>query len=277
MRWMTIGPVGNLDEVHVRFALEAAAAVSPATGDRPWRFRCTERSIDLYSELGGYTRRADPKGRAVRLECGAALLNLRLAIRAAGVVADVRLLPDPRRPDFIASVGCTMLAGPMAANERRLVEVIHHGPLSDRSPGTMLPAALLGDLRAAARVELAWLSEITEDDRSGVEYLLRSGPGSDSSTGPLLVSIGSLTDLPLDHLTAGQATQRVALSALAASVEVASVPQLIASEEARLALRRRLGGGLWPQSVLSVRYRSRRTPAIGVVHEPHTATVPDLR
>lgn len=274
---MSIGPVGNLDEVHVRFALEAATAASPVAGDRPWRFRCTERSIELYSELGGHARTADPGDRAIRLQCGAALLNLRLAIRAAGVVADVRLLPDPRRADFVASVGCTILAGPMAASERRLVEVIHHGTLADRSPGTPLPAALLGELRAAARVELAWLSEITEDDRSGVEHLLRSVPGGDRSAGPLLVSIGSLTDQPLDHITAGQATQRVALSALAASVSVSSVPQLIVGDDARLALRRRLGGGLWPQSVLSVRYPSRRTPAADGSHEPQPAAVSDIR
>lgn len=251
---MSFGPVGNLDVLHVRLALEAAEGTPSLNGHRPWRLVCTPSSIEVHSEVDIDLTAVDRSARAVLVECGAVLLNLRLAIRSAGVVPDVRLLPDPHRPDLLASVGCLVIDGPMAVGDRRLVEAIHHHYAHpDHFSDTPVPAAVLGEMRAAARAENAWLSEITDENRSAVEDL-RIAADRASGTEPLLVCIGSFTDRPVDHLIAGQAMQRVLLTAMAAAVAASFVPEPVVVDTARLALRRVLGGGLWPQAVLRLGY-----------------------
>lgn len=309
-----IAPVGNLDEMHVRSALAAAAAAPSLHNSQPWRFVCTPGSIEVLADTTRVPRVADPFGRAVRLACGAALMNLRLAIRAAGVVPQVKVMPDPDRTDLMATVECTILAGPMSVGEQRLARAIPHRH-THRRPflEVPVPAAVQGEMRAAARLEHAWLSEIAVSDRAAVRDLVRSAhrqqqadprftaewaewtgrssasqdgvpadrsgptpeqqdiwvlrdfgggrapnrlPGKDFETDPLLMCVGSFTDLPADQVTAGQAMQRVLLTATADGVAASFLSQLIEVDDARLELRGLIGGGLWPQSVLRLGYGS---------------------
>lgn len=315
---MPIQPVGNLDEIDVRRALDAASAAPSLHNSQPWRFVCTTGSIELLADAGRTPQVADPSGRAVYLACGAALMNLRLAIRAAGVVPDVRVMPDPDRPDLIAVVDCAVLGGPMPAREQRLAMAIprrhtHRSPFLDLA----VPTAVRGELRAAARVEHAWLAEIATSDHAAVRGLLHAAhrdqqsdpqftaewarwtgrdsssadgvpadssgptpeqqdtwvlrdfgngrararlPGRDFETDPLVMCIGSFTDLRSDQVTVGQALQRVLLTATAEGLMASFLSQLIEVDAARRALRGIIGGGLWPQVVLRLGYGSLGVP-----------------
>lgn len=67
---------------------------------------------------------ADPRARGLTISCGAALFNLRMAIRAAGHEPVVRLVPDDNDPDLLARVEVMASNWQPAAAERRLWEAI---------------------------------------------------------------------------------------------------------------------------------------------------------
>ena len=64
---------------------------------------------------------ADPDHRELLLASGAALLNLRLAIRARGVHPAVQLFPDSNQPDMLAIVRLQRRS-PVGPVDRRLAK-----------------------------------------------------------------------------------------------------------------------------------------------------------
>jgi hypothetical protein len=92
----------------------------------------------------------------------------------------------------------------------------------------------------------------------------------------LVIVLGSFQDSPGDRVQAGQALQRVLLTATTAGLSAAFLTEVVANGSARKELRELLGGGLWPQAVLSLGHRapipaSTRRPLDQVVtyYEPH--------
>lgn len=71
---------------------------------QPWRFGVHGARISVRADADRRLAVADPAGREMLISCGAALYNLRLALRALGYDPDVRLLPDPDRPHLLADV-----------------------------------------------------------------------------------------------------------------------------------------------------------------------------
>jgi Nitroreductase family len=90
----------------VRRLLGAAAAAPSIHNTQPWRFRIAGHDlVEVHGDPDRMLWVADPRGRALYLSCGAALLNLRLAIRASGAKPLVWPLPDPAgEPTLLASV-----------------------------------------------------------------------------------------------------------------------------------------------------------------------------
>jgi hypothetical protein len=143
-------PVGHLSASQVRSVLLAATAPPPLRHSRPWRFQCTPDSVELYADP--LTTGSDNEQRERLLDCGAALLNLRLAIKAQGSHADVRLFPSAGRPDLLAVVrphGHETIA----PHDGELVAAIADRQ-SNRRPFTaaVVPSAVQRQLRRAAEV-----------------------------------------------------------------------------------------------------------------------------
>src|SRR3954452_2676438 len=97
-------PIGALTDDEVRTIVSAAAAAPSLHNSQPWHFHCTPTTIEVHADLTRALPATDPDHRELMLACGAALVNLRVAIRVLGVAADVRLLPDPSRPSLLAIV-----------------------------------------------------------------------------------------------------------------------------------------------------------------------------
>lgn len=316
--------VGCLTEDQVRSAITAATLAPSLHNSQPWRFRCTPISIELHADLSRELPAADPDRREMLLACGAALLNLRLAIRTCGVDTDVRIIPDPTDPTLLASI---LPGGHISATsaDRKLCAAIslRH---TDRRPflNEPVPEALRNSLRQATRVEQAWLATVSPAQQSQLRDLLalahrsqqdnapfmaewarwtgREGhsvdgvladsagprpeqqdmwvlrdfsagtartrlPGKDFESDPLIAVIGSFNDLPLAQLQAGQAMQRMLLTATAAGLSASFLSQVIEVPGARRQLRELIGGALWPQAVLRLGYSTpisatpRRSPA----------------
>jgi hypothetical protein len=250
-----VTPVGRLDLEQVRSVLDAATA-APWDDHRPWRFHCTDTTIELSADTR-LLPDADLDDRESVLSCGAALLNLRLAIRALGVYPAVQLLPDPRRPNLLAVVrpqGHTVVR----AVDRELADAIlpgrtDHGLFHP----TPVPLAVVASLRQAARTERAWLPTLTAAHRT-ILYGLIPAPGRDVASESLVAVIGTFHDSSLARLQAGQAVQRVLLTATVAGLSASFRSQVVAVPSARKQLRELIVNGLWPQAVLHLGYDARR-------------------
>src|SRR5215470_8141228 len=141
---------------------------------QPWRFRIlrADQTIELYADPSRMLKYADTHGRAVHLGCGAALLNLRLAVAVAGREPVVRLFPDPGQPLLLAAV---RLAGPYRPSEAdtellAAVAVRHTNrrPFSNRP----VPPGVLAELVQAATAEGATLHLPDHAETARLLYLV---------------------------------------------------------------------------------------------------------
>ncbi|MEC3982599.1 hypothetical protein [Amycolatopsis sp. H20-H5] len=149
----SVRPVGPLTADQVESVLIAATSAPSRHNDQPWRFRCTATTIELSAPQA--------TSQETLLACGAALLNLRLAIRALGVYPDVRILPVSGRPQLLAVV---RPEGHHAAtpDDRLLAQAIPRRR-TNRHPAVSVtvPASILNELHAGAEIERAWLATLT--------------------------------------------------------------------------------------------------------------------
>jgi nitroreductase len=199
---MTEGPLSRRTAEQV---IAAAIAAPSMHNSQPWRFvaRLADRVIEIYADPARILRQGDPRGRAVHLACGSALLNLRLAAAQAGYAPVTRLLPSARDPLLLASV---RFGGPYRPRpaERSLYAAIGRratGPSLRQLP----PTGLLVALREAAVLEGASLRLLSHMDA------LRILP--EPRTSSQLAVISTRDDDRAGWLRAGQATQRVLLLA----------------------------------------------------------------
>ncbi|GAA4862689.1 nitroreductase family protein [Saccharopolyspora rosea] len=168
-----IRSVGFLTPEEVEQALRAATAAPSLCNSQPWWFRCTPTAIELHADARRTVPVADPEHRELALGCGAALLNLRLAIRAVGVHPDVRLLPEHGRPDLLAAVR-PAARRPVTPSDRELAEAIHRRH-TNRRPFTAaaVPDPLRARLRQAAEAERAWLAVLDRTHYGRLQALAR--------------------------------------------------------------------------------------------------------
>lgn len=171
-----------------------------------------------------------PHGRDSRLACGAALLNVRLALQGHGIRPLVTLLPGPSAGNAAAVVRLGGYQEPGAEVLRLL-----HALRTQRRSWSAVPVVDLhrGLLTRAAEVERAWL-----------HVMNRNGSGTSD------VVVCSFSDGDTAELRAGQAAQRVVLTAATVGVSLKPVSHLMCLSALRADLRPSLGSTLVPQTVL---------------------------
>lgn len=95
---------GWLDPDTVRAALELAVRAPSIRNSQPWRFRAGATVIELHADPTRHLEATDPDGRDLLISCGAALHHLRVALSALGWLPVTTRLPDPDRPEHLATV-----------------------------------------------------------------------------------------------------------------------------------------------------------------------------
>lgn len=158
------------------FLLRYAVLAPSGHNTQPWLFTIRGDTVDLYADRSQALPVVDPEDRELTISCGAALFNLRSALRRFGYRDDAyELLPDPADADLLARVRLVEGESP-APEEEALFEAIPkrrttRAAFEDRP----VAADVQGELLEEAVREGAWLHVVSKDEREVVADLIAEG------------------------------------------------------------------------------------------------------
>jgi hypothetical protein len=210
----SLPPIMGPHNLDLDTVVRAAALATSLPTARPWLVRPIDRGVQLWARGVGRLPATSRGAREVRMSGGAALFAMRLAVAAQGYRPVTTLLPDPVRPGLLAVLRPGDAAAPTPV-ERSLYALLDN---QDRTVWSQQPRGetsvrLL--LRRAAEAERTWLHITTGTD--GLVQLAKLLPAEQLALtrlpGSLQLLIATYHDLPIAHLWAGLALQRVVLTA----------------------------------------------------------------
>jgi Nitroreductase family len=94
----------DTESAQLAFLLRYAILAPSTHNSQPWTFRLRDAAIEIWSDATRILERIDPDRRQLFMSCGAALANVRIAMRRFGNSDLVDYLPDARHPDWLATV-----------------------------------------------------------------------------------------------------------------------------------------------------------------------------
>ena len=150
-------PHFGTEAAKLEFLLGYAVLAPSSHNTQPWLFRIRGDEVELYADRTRACRVADPDDRELIISCGAALCQLRIAMRHFGYLGKVKILPDHGDSDLLARV-CLGLQAETCVEDNLLFHAITkrrtNRQLFSNDP---VPEPLLAALEQAAAKEGARL------------------------------------------------------------------------------------------------------------------------
>ena len=222
-----------------------AARRAPRWGTHePWVLELHGRTVQLYEHVP--LSRHHDIGAGRLLACGAALTNIRLAVRTAGWLVETRFVCDRDRPDRVAEVTAGEILPPTLAEAHRFAAILGRTRLAV-SVGVPSPA----NVRAV--VAASWCAgvELRRLDAEPAGWAL-AAMGQSAVPGTEILLVLTVDDGRLDRVRAGAAIQSACLAGSAVGVRVCPVaePLWLPGVRANLIERCSLAG--YPQALLLI-------------------------
>ncbi|MCA2218983.1 Acg family FMN-binding oxidoreductase [Jidongwangia harbinensis] len=148
--------------------VRSATAAPSLHNSQPWRFHIGARGVEVYADPHRRLDVLDPTGREMLISVGAAMFTLRLAIRGAGYLSDLKLFPVAAEPDLVARVTVRRSMAPPPAAEALVAAIPHRH--TNRWPfvRSVVPADAVERLVDAARREGATLTVAGAASRNAI-------------------------------------------------------------------------------------------------------------
>jgi hypothetical protein len=166
-------PLTGSPEERLRAAVKYAVLAPSSHNTQPWLFIMRDMSLELYADRSRGLAVVDPRDRELVISCGAALFNLRLALRHFANREVATVLPDPDNPDLLARVSIDGQIEP-ADEDHVLFQAIssRHTYRLAFEPRPV-PDSVLSALDGAAAREGAWVVLLTgESGRAALADLI---------------------------------------------------------------------------------------------------------
>ena len=146
----------------LKFLLNYAILAPSSHNTQPWSFKIVDDAIELYTDKTRALPVADPNYRELIISCGAALFNLRIAIRHFGYGDTVDILPERDNINLLARIrlGSKRV---VKLEENFLFRAISKRTTNRKEfDNCQLPESLISELESATRNEGSWLQIMTE-------------------------------------------------------------------------------------------------------------------
>lgn len=204
--------------------LAAYGALAPSSyNTQPWEFRATAHGLDVCLDAS----RGSPVGDAQRepvISCGAALFNIRVALRHFGYRDIVLVFPDAD-PQHIAHIEAGRSVHESEYNRALFHAMAHRHTIRARRDAfeqRPVPAEIIRELTGAARASGAWLQIVT-------------APADQCALADLVFEAGEKYEAAAGHLTSEDGFDTAADVAMIADAD--RVAHAISVAEARRASR----------------------------------------
>ena len=165
-------PASGTVQAQLGFAVRYAALAPSSHNSQPWSFQLLPDRLDLLLDRTRALPVVDPSDRELTISCGAALFNLRVALRYFGYEPEIEHFPDGDNLDLAASVrlGATRKHDPSTLPLFKAITQrhTHRRTFDDRA----VPPTLVHALRAAASSEGAWLHPVEGPHRDALAALI---------------------------------------------------------------------------------------------------------
>lgn len=152
----------------LRFALQYAILAPSSHNSQPWRFIVAGDTVTVCADLTRALPVVDPFDRELIISCGAALLNLRIALNHLGLVHAITLFPADAEPDVLAQLRVLPEGhrdGSLAPLFDAIVQRTTTREIFDDTPVSHAVQRRLIDAGAAEGVEVACIESLKERDR----------------------------------------------------------------------------------------------------------------
>lgn len=169
-------PIDETPSEQLHFLLSYAILAPSEYNTQPWRFKVTNRTIELYADRSRRLPRLDPDDRELTISCGAAFLNLRLALRHFGYADEVEIPYRQEAPDVLARVSLGRRRRATREEHELFHAILRRRTNRQAFEARAVPAPPLSTLKGIARRAGMWFEVVQEEEaRQAVANLIVTG------------------------------------------------------------------------------------------------------
>jgi nitroreductase len=162
--------------VSLRDIVQLATRAPSVWNTQPWKFKIGEDTLEVHADRTRALGPADPQGRELVISCGAAVMNLRIALSRAGYAWLLDTFPVSSNPDLLGRLSVRRPGGSTRENDLLFDAIQKRFTVVGRFRNKPVPGTLLTSIATVAAEEHAWLEYITGDwERQEAAEILARG------------------------------------------------------------------------------------------------------